>query len=117
MRTLWVALFALGLIWQPVLLLASDIHAATHLLETGHADHDDHNAGTVIYTKQSPSPEGADTWHGLLHLAHCCGHATALPTEGGEVVAVRRLPVLTAAPPGTLATLTLTQPLRPPIRS
>lgn len=77
---LWVLLLALSFIAKPVLSLAGELHEFGHHADAvaqhtghGHADHHAPGAGEA-------HEEGAGIWHGLMHVAHCCGPLSALPT-------------------------------------
>lgn len=77
---LWVLLLALSFVAKPVLSLAGELHESGHHADAvaqhaghGHADHHAPDAGAA-------DEEPAGLWHGLMHVAHCCGPLSALPT-------------------------------------
>lgn len=115
-RVLWAALLLLAFVWQPALLAASEVHASEHLVQTGHA-HDADHEGPGIPADELAGPDEGDIWHGLMHLGHCCGQLSAIPADGVPVPAILRPLSASMSPATALASLTLPQPLRPPIHS
>ena len=109
-----LALFALGLVMQPLASALGELHGAlahgegisspANHIDDGHdnadADHDD-----------------GDMAHALLHVAHCCGHAQAMPSSESAALSApfsqTPLPMPDAAPASPL----LRAELRPPIRA
>lgn len=71
-RWLMLAVLALGVILQPVLASASELHEFTHDAASQH--------GAV--ETEAPEEEGdsAGTLHVMHHFAHCCGHVLASST-------------------------------------
>ena len=110
----WIALLLLALVWQPGLVAASEVHESEHLLQTGHAldaEHGDHG----IPADEPVAPDGADPWHTLMHLNHCCGHSSAMPHDMPQLAIA---PDIASPPAGATFDATsasLPQPLRPPI--
>lgn len=113
-RAFWAVLL-LALVWQPTLLAASEAHESEHLIQTGHA-HDADHQGPGIPADELDAPDEDDLWHGLMHLGHCCGQASALPSDGVSVPDMRGPTSEAMASLLPLQSLTLRQPLRPPIR-
>lgn len=112
LRLLCLAL-VLCVLAQPVLVAASEVHEAAHLLQTGHDLGETHgNHGGI---PADESPDARDAWHVLMHAAHCCGTPSALPQHGVMLHAG----VLRVAPPRELdASVDPHRParlLRPPI--
>ncbi|MCI1710152.1 MAG: hypothetical protein LKM32_06630 [Chiayiivirga sp.] len=114
-RTCWLALLLLAVVWQPSLLAASQVHASEHLIQTGHAHDADHD-GPGIPADEQVTPGNDTFWHGLMHLAHCCGQVSALPAAPLLVTAASHDALAPEGPRGVLATHAPPQPLRPPIR-
>lgn len=116
LRVLLLGMIALGLVLQPVLAAAGEMHALTHDASGMH-DHDfDNEALDAEVLVTGEQDEGsAKTLHTLLHFAHCCGATAAL------------LPVLKPISPAPLDRLSavaetplppqarLTSPFKPPI--
>lgn len=113
LRFVLAALVWLGILAQPVLVVACEIHEAQHLAATGHAhDGPEHSDGAE---SAHPSPDESGELAELVHLGHCCAHATVLaisiepPSSQGVESMHTGLPVtapLSARP---------TRLLRPPI--
>lgn len=75
-RFVLAALVSLGILGQPVLVAACEIHEAQHLAATGHAhDGPEHSDGAE---SEQPSPDESGGLAELVHLGHCCAHATVL---------------------------------------
>lgn len=75
-RVLLVVLVVLGVLAQPVLVAACEIHEAQHQVATGHAhDGPEHSDGA---DSAHPSPDERGGLAELVHLGHCCAHATVL---------------------------------------
>lgn len=79
LRVLVLGLFALGLVLQPVLAAAGEMHEFAHdpsgqHAHVPHADDLVTDSGTTDEQDNGPSK----TLHVLLHFAHCCGAAAAL---------------------------------------
>lgn len=113
-RVLWIALLLLALVWQPGLVAASEVHESEHLLQTGHALDAEH--GEIGIPADEPAaPDGADPWHALMHLGHCCSYPSAMLPDTLQVSSGPDI----ASPPigGTFdaTSASLPQPLRPPI--
>lgn len=116
LRVLVLALFALGLVLQPVLAAAGEMHELAHDPSGmhAHAQHaDDVDAELTAAGEQNE--EGAQTLHVLLHFAHCCGAAAAMvptlnpipamPVNGRLAIAKAPIPLQAR----------LTSPFKPPI--
>lgn len=116
LRVLVLGLFALGLVLQPVMAAAGEMHELVHNPSGTHAHdlHADELAGDMV-TPGEPEEGGAKILHVLLHFAHCCGAATALvpvlepspSMPASSRLAIDKAPV----PPATH----LPSPFKPPI--
>lgn len=115
-RAFWVALLILALVLQPTLLAASEVHATEHLIQTGHT-HDTDHEGPGIAADEPTAQDDGDLWHGLMHLGHCCGHASALPSDGVPIPPLRRPGSAPVSPSRPIQSLMLPHPLRPPIQT
>lgn len=115
-RAFWVAFLMLTLTWQPALLAASEVHETAHLIQTGHA-HDGVHEGPGIPEDEPTSPDDGAFWHGLMHLGHCCGQVSALPSDGMPAHPVLVPASAPVSPSLAIQSLTLPHPLRPPIRA
>src|SRR3546814_12447706 len=77
LRVLALALFALGLVLQPVMAAVGEMHELAHDPSGTHS-HDLHvdelNAELAAAGEQNQG--GAKTLHVLLHFSHCCRSAT-----------------------------------------
>ncbi len=87
LRFVLAAVVWLGILAQPVLVVACEIHETQHLAATGHAhDGPEHNDGAE---SAHPSPDESGKLAELVHLGHCCAHATVFvisiepPTSDG----------------------------------
>ena len=131
LRVFVLAMFALGLVSQPVIASLGDLHelahdaAADHAgmvhedhadhVHANHADHDDSVDEDLTAADESEhAPAG--TLHLLMHHAHCCGQSAMAALSAGDVVPV--------APNGSRPALPQSQrllqapsfpPFRPPI--
>lgn len=78
-RLLVLGMIALGLMLQPVLAAAGEMHALTHDASGMH-DHDFGkealDADLLVTGEQDEG--NAKTLHAMLHFAHCCGATAAL---------------------------------------
>lgn len=116
LHVLVLALFASGLVLQPVLAAAGEMHELAHDPSGMHAHglHADDVAAELAAAGEQ-NEHGAQTLHVLLHFAHCCGAAAAM------LPIVKALPVIPLS--GRLAIATtplplqarLTSPFKPPI--
>lgn len=119
LRVFVLAVFALGLVVQPVVAALGELHELAHDPSGNHAvahtDHADSVGGELSVAEESdPSPAG--TMHSLMHHAHCCGQSAV-----AELPAMRGVPV---APGSSRPALAESQrllqtpslaPFRPPI--
>lgn len=84
-RAVWLALALLCLTIQPAMLFACDLHDLAHeMTTTGEAGH------AVTVDAQATMPErgdGGSLLHEVLHAAHCCVHAPALPSAAFVAIA------------------------------
>ena len=117
LRVFVLALFALGLVLQPVLASWGELHELAHDKAGTHAhvDHSD-NVNDELSASDKSDPGRSGMLHALMHLAHCCGPSTVTLTS-----AMRAMPV---APGVTILALAESQrplqpralaPFRPPI--
>lgn len=79
LRLFALLLIAVGLVFQPVLAAAGEIHEFSHDPSGSHA-HDVH-ADSGAASDLADDTAGSATLHVLLHFAHCCGANTALPLD------------------------------------
>lgn len=116
LRFVVLGLFALGLVLQPVMAAAGEMHELTHD-SSGMHDHDLHadELDAELAATGEQDQGGAKTMHVLLHFAHCCGATAALlpglkpipaASTGGRL-AIAKTPM----PPQAR----LTSPFKPPI--
>ena len=117
LRVLVLGLFALGLVLQPVMATAGEMHELAHDPSGmhGHALHSD-DGGAELIAAGEPSEDGAETLHVLLHFAHCCGGAAAALLPALKPIPAMpltgRLPVAKTSIP---LQARLTSPFKPPI--
>lgn len=73
-------LFALGLVMQPVLAAAGEMHELAHDPSGmhSHATHASYSQAGAV-DEQPPADEDSPALHLLLDFAHCCGSAVAMP--------------------------------------
>lgn len=114
LRVLVLGLFALGLVVQPVMAAAGEMHELAHD-PSGMHDHLLHAEDVEAELATTGEQDGAKTLHVLLHFAHCCGATAALLTVLKPVPvkpAPDRLAIVKTAIrlPARLAT-----PFKPPI--
>lgn len=113
-RIFWIALLLWALVWQPGLIVASEVHESEHLLQTGHALDATHGEHGIPADEPMP-PDGADPWHALMHLGHCCSYPSAMLPDMPQMAFGPDI----ASPPagGTFDadSAPQPQPLRPPI--
>lgn len=76
LRSLVFVLFALGLVLQPVLATAGEVHDLQHDPAGLHAH--DMQADAAAQPDEADEPGAAGTLHVLLHFAHCCGATAAV---------------------------------------
>lgn len=109
-----LALFALGLVMQPLASALGELHGALAHGEglSSHANHIDDG-----HDNADADHDDGGMAHALLHVAHCCGHAQAMPSTEpaslGAPFSPMPFPMLDAAPASPL----LRAELRPPIRA
>lgn len=116
LRVLALGLFALGLVLQPVMTAAGEMHELAHD-PSGMHSHGPHanDLGAELTATGAHDQDGSETLHVLLDFAHCCGAAaaempvleslSALPIAG-------RLVIEKASPPPIVR---LASPFKPPI--
>ncbi|MBS7457925.1 hypothetical protein [Coralloluteibacterium stylophorae] len=114
LRVLVLGLFSLGLVVQPVMAAAGEMHELAHD-PSGMHDHRLHAEDVEAELAATGEQDGARTLHVLLRFAHCCGATAALLTVLKPVPAKPapdRLAIAKTAipPPARLAT-----PFKPPI--
>lgn len=115
-RAFWVALLILMLVSQPTLLATGAAHASEHLILSGQT-HDTDREGAGIAANDPTAEEDGGLWHGLMHLGHCCGHGSALPSDGVPIPPLRRPGSAPVSPSRAIQSLMLPHPLRPPIQA
>lgn len=116
LRVLVLALFALGLVVQPVLAAAGEMHELAHDPSGKHSHNlhaDELDAGVAAADEQDQG--GAKTLHVLLDFSHCCGASAAtlpllepiptVPASGRLAIAKAPIPLQAR----------LTSPFKPPI--
>lgn len=112
-RALWVLLLLLAVVVRPALAGVTDVHEATHVLQTGHL-FEAHDAHEI--PDDEPAEADDDAWHAAMHAQHCCGAPTAMVASAIGFATLR----LDGQPPATLPAhvpaSSHEQPLRPPIR-
>ena len=116
LRVLALGLFALGLVLQPVMTAAGEMHELAHD-PSGMHSHGPHanDLDPEFAAADAHDQDGSETLHVLLDFAHCCGAAaavmpvleslSALPVAG-------RLVIEKASPPPIVR---LASPFKPPI--
>lgn len=77
LRVLVLGLFALGLVLQPVMAAAGEMHELAHDPSGAHSHvhADDVDPGSMA---AGESDDSAETLHVLLDFAHCCGATAAM---------------------------------------
>lgn len=116
LRALVLALFALGLVAQPVLAAAGEMHELAHDPSGmhSHAEHADDVDAELTATGEQ-NEEGAETLHVLLHFAHCCGAAAAMVPILNSIPALPVNGHLAIVETKILPQARLTSPFKPPI--
>lgn len=76
LRVFALLLFACGLLLQPVLVTAGEVHDLQHDPAGLHAH--DLQADAAAQPDEADEPGTAGTLHVLLHFAHCCGAMAAV---------------------------------------
>lgn len=116
LHVLVLALFALGLVLQPVLAAAGELHELAHdpSGQHSHALHGDDMAAELSAAGENGEGDSS-TLHLLLHFAHCCGAAAAmLPVVESVSPMIRATrPAIDSAQ--RLAHARLPTPFKPPI--
>ena len=117
LHVLVLGLFVLGLVLQPAMATAGELHefvhdpAGSHL----HAQHADERAAEVATAADGQEPQDAATLHALLHFAHCCG-GTAATLPSLLLPAAALLPARVAAADTSIPpTARSASPFKPPI--
>lgn len=116
LRVLVLALFALGLVVQPVLATAGEMHELAHDPSGMHA-HDLHadDVDAELIAADEQDEDGARTLHLLLHFAHCCGAAAAMVPILNSIPAMPLTGRLAIAKAPIPPPAHLTSPFKPPI--
>lgn len=128
LRVFMLAMFALGLVSQPVIASLGDLHELAHDAAAAHAgmvhadhvhaNHVDHgdSVDEELTAADEPANAPAGTLHLLMHHAHCCGQSA--------MTALSAVAVVPVAPNGSRPALPRSQrllqapsfpPFRPPI--
>ena len=112
-----LGLFALGLVLQSVLATAGAMHYELAHDSTGMHAHDLHaeDVDAELVAAGEQDEDGAKTLHVLLHFAHCCGGAAAVPPILNTIPAAALTGFLTIAITPIPLQARLTSPFRPPI--
>lgn len=119
LRVFVLAVFALGLVMQPVVAALGELHELAHDPSGNHAvahmDHAD-SLGDELSAAEESDPSPAGTTHSLMHHAHCCGQSVVaeLPAMRGVPVALGSARPALTEPQRPLQTPSLA-PFRPPI--
>ena len=91
LRVLVLALFALGLVLQPVLAAAGEMHELAHDPSGTHSDAlKADSVDTELTAAGEQSESGTETLHVLLDWAHCCGATAAM------LPALKLIPIMPA---------------------
>lgn len=116
LRVLVLGLFALGLVLQPVLATAGEMHELVHDPSGMHA-HDLHvdDVDAELAAAGEQDEDGAKTLHVLLHFAHCCGATAAMLPILDSIPAMPPTGRLTIAKAPIPLQACLTSPFKPPI--
>ncbi|QOW19226.1 hypothetical protein INQ41_11415 [Lysobacter ciconiae] len=117
LRLLVWLVFALGVVVQPVMAAAGELHELAHDPSGSHT-HAPHGviADPVAAPEGASGPRENPSLHLLLDLAHCCGGAVAvLPMLKGVVMAPAEAQDLALGTAAMLLTTRLSSPFKPPI--
>ena len=116
LRVLALGLFALGLVLQPVMAAAGEMHELAHDPTGTHApgQHAD-DLDTELDAGDEQDEDGARTLHVLLHFAHCCGATAAMAQVLEPVPSVPADASLATAMTPMPPQPRLTSPFKPPI--
>jgi len=116
LRALVLGLFALGLVLQPVMAAAGEMHELAHD-PSGMHSHGPHTSGldAELTAAGEHDQDGAGTLHVLLDFAHCCGTAAAVLPVLEHVPALAMLGRLAIAKASAPPAVRLPSPFKPPI--
>lgn len=116
LRVLVLGLFALGLLLQPVMAAAGEMHEFAHDPSGTHSHGLHANGLDAEFTAaDGHDPDGSGALHVLLDFAHCCGTASAvLPVleHVPALVVIGRLAIARVSVPPAVD---LPSPFKPPI--
>lgn len=116
LRVLVLGMIALGLVLQPVMAAAGELHELAHSPPGLHhhgLDADALDAQLAAAGEQDQG--GAKTLHVLLHFAHCCGATAALLTVLEPIPAAPVAGHLAITTTPILPQVRLSSPFKPPI--
>lgn len=112
LRLLALCVLMLGVVAQPALAAAGDVHELSHGIALhAHADTHVDGAGDAA---DGDSDADAGLSHALMHAGHCCGHLVAIPVtlDWAPIALPEQAPV---SFPVAVASRRADSPLRPPI--
>lgn len=109
LRTLLTVVLMLGVLLQPMIVMASAAHESQHMLMHGHS-HEDGGHDVGIPDDEGMPPDDAASLHILLHQGHCCVH-------GGAILVSVETPIFALPPasPAPQLSIPLIQRFLPPI--
>ncbi|KGO99907.1 hypothetical protein [Novilysobacter defluvii] len=114
LRVLVLGLFSLGLVLQPVMAAAGEMHEFTHD-PSGMHSHGLHANGLDAELTAAGEHDGSETLHVLLDFAHCCGTAAAVLPVLEHVPALAMAGRLAIAKASAPPAVRLPNPFKPPI--
>jgi hypothetical protein len=108
-RSLLTVVLMLGVMLQPMIVMASAAHESQHLLMHGHS-HEDGGHDIGIPDDEPAQSDEAASLHLILHQGHCCVHGNAILVSIDTSIAA-----LPAVSPTLLLPVALIQRYLPPI--
>lgn len=111
-RLLALCVLMLGVVAQPAIAAAGDVHELSHGGDL-HAHADSHAGGADDGDGGDPDAD-AGLSHALMHAGHCCGHLVAIPMtlDWAPIALPEQAPVSFSI---AAASRRVDNPLRPPI--